>query len=107
MHDLDEVEIRFWEKVDKRGPSECWLWCGSLDRDGYGRQRVGNRPRLAHRVSYALAHGDVPDGAVVMHSCDTPACVNPAHLKAGTQQENIAQREARGRGVRPNGKAKP
>lgn len=106
MDDLGEIEIRFWEKVDKRGPDDCWLWTGSADRDGYGRQRVGNRPRLAHRVSYALEHGDIPKGLLILHRCDTPACVNPAHLRAGTQQENMAERDAKGRGVRPVPKRK-
>lgn len=108
MDDLDDIEILFWEKVDKRGPDECWLWIGGANADGYGRQRVGSKLHFSHRISYALAHGPIPDGMLILHSCDTPACVNPAHLRPGTQQENLAERSARKRtasGER-NGRAK-
>lgn len=102
MDDIEEIEIRFWEKVDCRGPDECWPWLGCVDRDGYGRLRLNGRPIGAHRISYALARGGaMPKGLSVLHSCDTPACVNPAHLRAGTQKENMAERDAKGRGVLP------
>lgn len=92
---------RFWEKVDKRGPDDCWVWTASTDVFGYGCfcESTSRRNRKAHRVAYRLAYGEIPPGLSVLHSCDNPGCVNPAHLRAGTQKDNIADREARGRCV--------
>lgn len=80
--------IRFWEKVDQRGPDECWLWTAGCFTDGYGSFRLGGRSLRAHRVSYEVSTGPIPEGLVVMHSCDTPLCVNPAHLSVGTVGDN-------------------
>ena len=59
---------------------------------GYGRFRLGHRVYYAHRIAYRLVHGHLMKGAVVMHSCDNPNCVNPAHLQAGSQRNNMATR---------------
>ena len=81
---------RFWEKVDKRGPDECWLWMGAQTSGGYGTFWVEGKPNVrAHRFSYALANGPIPDGTVVDHRCDVHLCVNPAHLRALGNRENI------------------
>jgi hypothetical protein len=66
---------------------DCWLWPGAGHR--YGHIRVGGRTRLVHRVAYELLIGPIPDGLTLDHLCRTPRCVNPAHLEAVTQQENI------------------
>jgi hypothetical protein len=91
---------RFWSKVDKRGPDECWEWRGHRLRAGYGRfGRAGRFPcgQSAHRISWFLTNGPIPDGFVIRHSCDNPPCCNPAHLIAGTYKENTADMLAKGR----------
>jgi hypothetical protein len=105
------LATRFWSKVDKRGPAECWLWTGAVNADGYGvmrpeGQRSGGTIR-AHRVSVAL-DGRAPDGLCVLHSCDNPPCVNPAHLHLGTKAENTHDMLAKQRGLigERNGHAK-
>lgn len=94
---------RFWEKVDRRGPDECWLWTKATNEHGYGvmrpeGQRSGPTVR-AHRVSLMLAGVDI-DGLVIRHSCDNPPCVNPAHLSVGTKADNSADMVSRDRHAR-------
>lgn len=90
---------RFWAKVDRSG--ECWAWTGETNNQGYGRfvfWHEGERKRVfAHRMSLVLAGVDLADSEVVMHSCDTPPCVNPAHLSIGTQTDNMRDALAKGR----------
>ncbi len=75
----------------------CQLFTGCLNSDGYGVVKVGGKTKLAHRVAFEKAHGEIPVGLVVMHSCDTPACINPEHLSAGTQQQNVTDMIEKGR----------
>lgn len=78
--------------------SGCQLWLGRVDQDGYGRVSVPvGRQMAAHRAAYLLAHGSVPTGLEVLHKCDVPACINPAHLKLGTHADNMADMAAKGR----------
>jgi HNH endonuclease len=82
------AEQRFWAKVDSSaGPDGCWPWVGSVDSDGYGPAYVGARTVLAHRQAFLLAHGPIPAGRVVGHTCRSPGCCNPAHPKALTRKE--------------------
>ena len=69
--------------------SGCWLWTSSRRTNGYGEMAAWGKNRLAHRVMYELLIGPIPDGLVLDHLCRTPACVNPDHLEAVTERENI------------------
>lgn len=94
---------RFWAKVDKRGPNECWPWTGNRKAasvgDGYGRFWIGQQRVYAHRMSFALTQGEMPTSDVVIrHTCDNPPCVNPRHLLAGTPRDNVRDMVERGRG---------
>jgi hypothetical protein len=78
---------RFWMQV-ARGDG-CWLWMGPINQMGYGRATHRGRRQLAHRVAFELTNGPVPDGLVLDHLCRVKACVNPAHLEAVTNRENV------------------
>ena len=91
-----ELDIRFWQKVDKQ--KECWVWVGSLNNKGYGRINIGGIIKLAHRVSYEIAYGKIPSMMSILHKCDNPPCVNPNHLQVGTHKENIEDMIEKGRG---------
>lgn len=99
-------EQRFWEKVSVS--DGCWDWQSAIGTRGYGLfwKDTKTRTIFAHRYSYELHHGPIPAGAVIMHSCDNPSCVNPWHLSAGTVRENALDAKAKGRlaaGERNNG----
>lgn len=81
---------RFWAKVDRRGPDECWAWLGGrAGKDGaYGTCYHDGRHTTAHRVAYLLAGREIPDGWEVAHLCGNPGCCNPAHLEAARAREN-------------------
>ena len=82
-------ETRFLAKVDKSNPDACWIWTGAKDPNGYGRFAIVHGvARLAHRVSFEIANGEMPEGMVLDHKCHNPACVNPDHLRLCTQKEN-------------------
>lgn len=90
---------RFRDKFVPEPNSGCWLWCGSTTDTGYGRVKVNGKIQRAHRVSYELHNGLIPEGLNVCHTCDTPLCVNPDHLFLGTQQDNITDMIQKGRAV--------
>jgi DNA-binding Xre family transcriptional regulator len=88
-------EQRFWSKVDRSG--DCWLWTGARRPLGYGALKVDGHVLHAHRVAYELVYGEIPAELVVLHTCDNPPCVNPAHLRLGTRSDNTRDMYAKGR----------
>jgi hypothetical protein len=94
------IKDRFWPKVDRGGSDECWEWIGSRHPDGYGRIGAGGKHGgtiYAHRASWEIHGNKIPNGLCVLHHCDNPPCVNPAHLFLGTQADNIKDKVAKGR----------
>lgn len=91
----DTLASRFWKKVNKA--DGCWEWTGHTNPNGYGMIAAAGGKRSAHRVAYELCNGAIPTGLCIRHTCDNPICVNPAHLVAGTSQDNVDDRVARGR----------
>lgn len=107
------MKMRFMAKVAVQ-ENGCWMWQGAKDKKGYGVFSVGSRynpdgsrrnsMRAAHRVSYELFKGPIPEhdshhGMCVLHKCDTPGCVNPDHLFLGTNLDNVRDMDAKGRRV--------
>ena len=92
---------RFWTKVDRRGPEDCWPWLGYLDRAGYGTFHYRRRALYAHRAMLEFTNGLIMPGLQVAHTCDQPSCVNPAHLVITDQWGNQQDMKAKGRGRGP------
>jgi hypothetical protein len=94
-----DIVERFWEKVAKG--EGCWNWTGYRKDKGYGTIHNSDgetkRPVLAHRLSWEIANGPIPDGICVLHRCDNPACVRLDHLFLGTKADNNADMKAKGR----------
>lgn len=102
---------RLWKHIEKRGPDECWPWVGKSRLSGYGyigRGGRGTGKLLSHRAVWEVTFGPIPEGdgyhgTVVMHTCDNRLCCNPAHLRLGSQTDNIYDMIEKGR-KRSNGR---
>jgi hypothetical protein len=87
---VDTTQERFWSKVDTSG--DCWEWTAGRNNSGYGSFYYTNTPGNAHRYSYILHRGTVPDGMRVDHLCHNKICVNPQHLRLATHKQNLENR---------------
>lgn len=95
---LRPTEARFWAKVDRSGgPEACWPWTGARAWNGYGQFGDGGQIHIASRVAWELSCGPIAEGLHVLHRCDNPPCVNPAHLFLGTHSDNMRDMVAKGR----------
>lgn len=94
------AEARFWEKVNKT--NTCWEWTAHKLFNGYGRFNINGKTDYAHRISWQFATGKYPKGKQVLHSCDNPACVRPDHLFLGTLNDNMVDRNKKGRQANSN-----
>jgi hypothetical protein len=102
------IEQRFLSKAVFCPPSDCLLWLGGYDHEGYGMfcDETG-ATRKAHKTAYRLFVSDIPKGLHILHRCDNRACVNPTHLYAGTHQQNMEDKRTRGRSARHIGSKHP
>jgi HNH endonuclease len=89
----------FWSKVEKTGENKCWKWKTYKNKQGYGRLGIAAGQCVnAHRVSWVIHNGQIPDGLFICHTCDNPECTNPKHLFLGTRQDNINDMMVKKRG---------
>jgi hypothetical protein len=102
MLEIEQQSIdRFWERVQKG--DGCWLWTGSISDTGYGKACIGHQRTMnAHRLSYVLTFGNIPDDMFVCYKCDNRQCVNPNHLFLGTPTANVHDMDQKGRRITPS-----
>lgn len=109
---LERQILSFWNKVNKNGSipahcpelGACWEWTARKNRlVGYGTARLGIKTENAHRVSWRIINGEIPDGLWVLHKCDNPLCVRPDHLFLGTQIDNMTDMILKGRKAKAEG----
>lgn len=93
-----ELADRFWKKVLISGTNDCWHWKACKNNKGYGQFKLKSKTVLAHKMSWELTNRrPFPKGKVTLHLCDNPPCVNPKHLKVGTQNDNVQDCKNKGR----------
>jgi hypothetical protein len=102
---MKQVPQRLFDRIGSQyhvNPTTgCWEWSGSKDKDGYGKIHARENGILvrfsAHRLSYMLHNGDIPEGLWVLHKCDNPSCINPDHLFLGSVKDNVRDMNGKGR----------
>jgi hypothetical protein len=95
LHRVPPLEERFWKSVKKT--DGCWFWIAAASQDGYGEISIKGKNVGAHRISWVLHYGEIPDGLWVLHKCDNPPCVRPDHLFLRTQKHNLADAASKAR----------
>jgi hypothetical protein len=94
-------EPRFWKKVAKGADDDCWEWKTTKSPDGYGHfHHDGGKLINSHRFAYMICRGEIPPGKIICHECDNPGCCNPRHLYVGTHEDNMRDRQMKGRTAR-------
>jgi hypothetical protein len=101
------MEQLIWDAADKarfeafvdKSSGNCWLWTGAKNLMGYGQFSLNNRQQRAHRVAFVMGGGTIPDGGIICHKCDNPACVRPDHLFVGTAKSNVDDMRQKSRGA--------
>lgn len=98
VQDYIKAADRFWGKVDLGvSDDDCYIWTASRNKKGYGTIGIGGKTCLSHRVAWVFKHGSIPDGMLICHRCDEPACVNWRHLWIGTNRDNLDDMLKKGR----------
>jgi len=102
----EDVKTRFFEKVKMpKDRNECWEWTACCKKYGYGWFSFNRNSELAHRISWMIHYGDIPEGRYICHHCDNPCCVNPDHLFIGDHASNMYDKARKGRCSRLNGES--
>lgn len=106
-HTAEQRTAAFWSRVSRSTPDECWLWIGGIGTDGYGVFSNKGHSTHASRAAWIFTNGAVQNKLSVLHKCDNPLCCNPSHLFLGTQRDNIADMNNKGRAVVLHGEQDP
>lgn len=97
MTEEEKLRHRLYRYAVLGDIESCWLWVGTTNNKGYGQLKINKKNTGAHRVSYMVHIGPIPEGMFVLHQCDNPACINPYHLFLGTHADNMRDKVQKGR----------